>query len=169
MTDALSSIGTIGGDAYVRAVAPVGASAAHNNNTASNAGADRNTGVHGAGAVGVSLQAGQPSAVQNSTGGNTGGNNGSVSAIDGATDNAAVSVQAVSSDTQQNGTNQNNTNTVQPLSPVVRQDGLSGVLVTQYFSGDGQVESQIPSDAVLNYLRQGLTATGEKKVDVATA
>lgn len=52
---------------------------------------------------------------------------------------------------------------VQPISPVIKSDAVSGTLITQYFTGSGQVETQIPSVAVLAYLRQGLTPTGLPK------
>lgn len=52
---------------------------------------------------------------------------------------------------------------VQPISPVIKSDAISGTLITQYFTGSGQVDTQIPSVAALAYLRQGLTSTGLPK------
>ena len=46
------------------------------------------------------------------------------------------------------------------LSPLMRSDPVSGVLITQYLSSDGQVRMQIPSEVAVAYLRSGLTETG---------
>jgi hypothetical protein len=50
-----------------------------------------------------------------------------------------------------------------PISPTFKSDPISGTLITEYISTSGSVETQFPSTAALNYLRQGLTATGERK------
>ncbi len=49
---------------------------------------------------------------------------------------------------------------IQPISPSTRSDPMTGVLIMEYFSSDGQVRMQIPSEAAVAYLRSGLTATG---------
>jgi hypothetical protein len=49
-----------------------------------------------------------------------------------------------------------------PISPRIVVDPLAGV-ITQFLSATGTVESQIPSAAVVAYLRAGLTASGETK------
>ena len=53
-----------------------------------------------------------------------------------------------------------NSNT--PISPRIVVDPLAGV-ITQFLSTDGQVQSQIPSAAVVAYLRAGLTSNGQTK------
>ena len=52
---------------------------------------------------------------------------------------------------------------VKSLSPNMRADPMSGVLVVQYLSGDGDVTTQFPSDVALAYLRSGLTETGQPR------
>ncbi len=51
--------------------------------------------------------------------------------------------------------------TVRPLSPSTRADPTTGVLITEYFTNEGSVRSQIPSQAALAYLRSGLTLDGQ--------
>jgi len=48
------------------------------------------------------------------------------------------------------------------ISPRIIVDPLAGV-ITQFLTDAGQVQSQIPSAAVVAYLRAGLTSTGEVK------
>lgn len=50
---------------------------------------------------------------------------------------------------------------IQRLSPAIRFDPASGIMITEYFDGKGDVQTQIPSAASVAYLRVGLTATGE--------
>ena len=52
---------------------------------------------------------------------------------------------------------------IKSLSPNMRADPMSGVLVVQYLSGDGDVTTQFPSDVALAYLRSGLTETGQPR------
>jgi len=49
-----------------------------------------------------------------------------------------------------------------PISPRIVVDPLAGV-ITQFLSTNGQVQSQIPSAAVVAYLRAGLTSSGQTK------
>jgi len=49
-----------------------------------------------------------------------------------------------------------------PISPRIVVDPLAGV-ITQFLSATGQLESQIPSAAVVAYLRAGLTTQGYAK------
>ena len=58
---------------------------------------------------------------------------------------------------------------IQRLSPQMRSDPVSGVLVVQYLSEGGDVTAQIPSDAALAYLRAGLTETGHTQRDEPAA
>jgi len=48
----------------------------------------------------------------------------------------------------------------QPISPRISEDSLSGTIVTQFTSSNGEVSQQVPSAAALAYLRAGLTAQG---------
>lgn len=48
-----------------------------------------------------------------------------------------------------------------PLSPSTRADPTTGVLITEYFTSEGSVRAQIPSQAALAYLRSGLTLDGQ--------
>ncbi|MDD5586290.1 MAG: hypothetical protein PHY92_04950 [Alphaproteobacteria bacterium] len=50
---------------------------------------------------------------------------------------------------------------IQRISPAIRFDPASGVMVTEYYDGNGKVQTQLPSAASIAYLRVGLTATGE--------
>lgn len=54
---------------------------------------------------------------------------------------------------------------VKPISPIIRQDSVSGVLITQYLNNEGQVRSQFPSTVAVAYLRAGLTQSGELRKD----
>jgi hypothetical protein len=49
-----------------------------------------------------------------------------------------------------------------PISPRIVVDPLAGV-ITQFLSATGTVQSQIPSAAVVAYLRAGLTSSGQTK------
>jgi hypothetical protein len=49
-----------------------------------------------------------------------------------------------------------------PISPRIVVDPLAGV-ITEFLTSSGQVQSQIPSAAVVAYLRAGLTSDGEVK------
>jgi hypothetical protein len=42
----------------------------------------------------------------------------------------------------------------------VRFDPTAGVMITEYFDGDGKVQTQIPSAASIAYMRVGLTVNG---------
>ncbi|MBI3418877.1 MAG: hypothetical protein HY053_01915 [Proteobacteria bacterium] len=53
---------------------------------------------------------------------------------------------------------------VAPISPRLRFDSVSGVVVTEFLKR-GSIQAQVPSDAVLAYLRQGLQADGLSKND----
>lgn len=53
------------------------------------------------------------------------------------------------------------TQKIQPISPSTRSDPMSGVLIMEYFSDEGQVKMQIPSEAAVAYLRSGLSSTGD--------
>ncbi|NTU76445.1 MAG: hypothetical protein HGA90_01275 [Alphaproteobacteria bacterium] len=53
------------------------------------------------------------------------------------------------------------TQTVQPISPTMKTDPASGVLITQYLNSSGEVQMQLPSAVAIAYLRMGLSATGE--------
>lgn len=50
-----------------------------------------------------------------------------------------------------------------PISPRFLSDSVSGAVVTEFVSSDGEVTQQIPSQAALAYLRAGLTVTGENE------
>jgi hypothetical protein len=49
-----------------------------------------------------------------------------------------------------------------PISPRIVVDPLAGV-ITEFLNTTGQVQSQIPSAAVVAYLRVGLDASGQAK------
>ncbi|MDX2027965.1 MAG: hypothetical protein SFW62_04965 [Alphaproteobacteria bacterium] len=48
------------------------------------------------------------------------------------------------------------------ISPRIYVDPLAGV-ITQYLNGSGEIQAQIPSTAVVAYLRAGLTPEGRSK------
>jgi hypothetical protein len=50
---------------------------------------------------------------------------------------------------------------IQRISPAIRFDPGAGVMITEYFDGNGKVQTQIPSAASIAYMRVGLTANGE--------
>ncbi len=52
-----------------------------------------------------------------------------------------------------------------PISPRLRPDFLSGAIVTEFVGNNGDVTLQTPTVAALAYLRAGLDATGQHKVD----
>jgi len=52
----------------------------------------------------------------------------------------------------------------QPISPRLRFDAVSGVVVTEFLNGSS-VTSQTPSAAALAYLRVGLSADGTSRND----
>ena len=54
---------------------------------------------------------------------------------------------------------------IQRISPTMKSDPMSGVLITEYLSSNGDVRVQIPSDVVVAYLRSGLTSTGQVRTD----
>lgn len=55
-----------------------------------------------------------------------------------------------------------------PLSPRLKYDSVSGVVITEFLDGRGSVTSQIPSSAVMAYLRVGLNSDGrDEKNDTA--
>ncbi len=76
-------------------------------------------------------------------------------AVSAASSAAATAAAGAASASQQ----------VRPVSPSMRSDPMSGVLVTEYLSSNGDVQVQIPSAASVAYMRIGLTATGEPKRD----
>jgi hypothetical protein len=49
---------------------------------------------------------------------------------------------------------------VRGISPRMNSDPVSGVLITEYLSAEGDVQMQIPSEATVAYLRSGLTEGG---------
>jgi hypothetical protein len=53
----------------------------------------------------------------------------------------------------------------QPISPRLRFDAVSGVVVTEFLNGKS-VTAQTPSAAALAYMRMGLTADGMPEPDV---
>jgi hypothetical protein len=71
---------------------------------------------------------------------------------------AAVPTSGSTNDTSKPLTADSNTS----ISPRIVVDPLAGV-ITQFLSSTGQVESQIPSSAVVAYLRAGLQADGLAK------
>lgn len=52
---------------------------------------------------------------------------------------------------------------IKRLSPSMHADPVSGVLVVEYLSGEGDVTTQLPSAVALAYLRSGLTETGQPR------
>jgi|ERR1043166_5441160 hypothetical protein len=52
-----------------------------------------------------------------------------------------------------------------PLSPRLKYDAVSGVVITEFLDGRGSVASQAPSAAVMAYLRVGLNADGRDEKD----
>jgi hypothetical protein len=57
------------------------------------------------------------------------------------------------------------TQQVQPLSPNIKIDPMSGVMITEYLNSSGAVQSQIPSAVAVAYMRIGLTAEGLPKTN----
>ena len=55
-----------------------------------------------------------------------------------------------------------------PLSPRLVSDPVAGVVIAQYLSSTGETSMQLPSQAVVAYLRSGLTADGSSRKDGAT-
>ncbi len=47
-----------------------------------------------------------------------------------------------------------------PLSPRLRYDAVSGIVITEFLDTGGGVQTQTPSNAVVAYLRAGLGADG---------
>lgn len=47
-----------------------------------------------------------------------------------------------------------------PLSPRMKADPTAGVIIMEYLSDGGDKTAQIPSEAVVAYLRSGLSADG---------
>lgn len=56
---------------------------------------------------------------------------------------------------------------IKGISPRMSTDPVSGVLITEYLSTDGQIEMQLPSEVAVAYLRSGLTETGQPVHDQA--
>lgn len=52
-----------------------------------------------------------------------------------------------------------------PLSPRLRYDAVSGVVITEFLDQSGAVSAQTPNNAVLAYLRVGLDSDGSSKKD----
>jgi len=50
-----------------------------------------------------------------------------------------------------------------PLSPRMVSDPVTGVMITEYFNSQGNLQAQLPSAAAVAYLRMGLTAKGGPK------
>jgi hypothetical protein len=50
-----------------------------------------------------------------------------------------------------------------PISPRLRYDAVSGVVVTEFLDQGGSVQAQTPSTAVLAYLRAGLGEDGRNR------
>lgn len=50
-----------------------------------------------------------------------------------------------------------------PLSPRLRYDAVSGVVITEFLDQSGTVNAQAPTNAVLAYLRAGLDSDGRSK------
>ncbi len=48
----------------------------------------------------------------------------------------------------------------QPVSPSFRFDPTAGVMITEYFNSNGEVQTQLPSAASIAYMRAGLSPTG---------
>jgi hypothetical protein len=49
---------------------------------------------------------------------------------------------------------------VVPLSPRMKADPAAGVIIMEYLSETGEKSAQLPSEAVVAYLRSGLSADG---------
>lgn len=47
-----------------------------------------------------------------------------------------------------------------PLSPRMKADPTAGVIIMEYLTDAGEKSAQIPSEAVVAYLRSGLSADG---------
>lgn len=54
---------------------------------------------------------------------------------------------------------------VTPLSPRMKADPTAGVVIMEYLTDAGEKTAQIPSEAVVAYLRSGLTADGSPAKD----
>lgn len=50
-----------------------------------------------------------------------------------------------------------------PLSPRLRYDAVSGVVITEFLDHAGAISAQTPNNAVLAYLRAGLGSDGRAK------
>ena len=50
-----------------------------------------------------------------------------------------------------------------PISPRLRYDAVSGVVITEFLDHSGAVQAQAPSSAVMAYLRAGLSKDGLDK------
>lgn len=57
---------------------------------------------------------------------------------------------------------------IPPLSPAIRFDPKSGVVITEYFDRDGKVATQIPSAASMAYRRSSPTHMDEPSQKVST-
>jgi hypothetical protein len=55
-----------------------------------------------------------------------------------------------------------------PISPRLRFDAVSGVVVTEFLKNGNNVQAQVPSVAVLAYLRAGLGPDGRSKEKIET-
>jgi hypothetical protein len=87
---------------------------------------------------------------------------GTVGLTNGTALRAAVAAASTSTSTASATTG---TSQVQRISPTIKSDPMSGVLITEYLSANGDVRMQIPSDVVVAYLRSGLTSTGQVRPD----
>lgn len=56
---------------------------------------------------------------------------------------------------------------VVPLSPRMKADPAAGVIIMEYLSETGEKSAQLPSEAVVAYLRSGLSADGSPIKDKA--
>lgn len=54
---------------------------------------------------------------------------------------------------------------VSPLSPRMKADPTAGVVIMEYLTDSGEKTAQIPSEAVVAYLRSGLSADGSPMKD----
>lgn len=52
-----------------------------------------------------------------------------------------------------------------PISPRLRYDSVSGVVITEFLDRTGAIQAQSPTNAVLAYLRAGLGSDGVAKKD----
>jgi len=84
----------------------------------------------------------------------------------GSTGGAALRATAAAASAPANAASASTETThIRRISPTTKSDPLSGVLITEYLSSNGDVRVQIPSEVVVAYLRSGLTAAGQVRTD----